>query len=262
MNTKLQFNLQNETFVVPINPSHKSKPSKSSRSDSFPRHQHQQSHQPVFVSGLHAAASDPALSSSNSNSALLQQLLTPSSNSIYYYHVFGIIQSLILIIISKDNNMLNKQTSSSTSSLQMYGQQKSTTQSHQSSNSFNSSSIDQQIMSYSPTSPVTITPSHSPELMIDSKAPINLDSPTSPSRCGTGNGGSNSSRFPPREARRATHIHAEQKRRYNIKNGFDTLHSLIPQLQQNPNAKVYDYYLFFEHLFHLFFFFILFFSAA
>lgn len=38
--------------------------------------------------------------------------------------------------------------------------------------------------------------------------------------------------------RRSGHIHAEQKRRYNIKNGFDMLHSLIPQLQQNPNAKV------------------------
>lgn len=38
--------------------------------------------------------------------------------------------------------------------------------------------------------------------------------------------------------RRAGHIHAEQKRRYNIKNGFDMLHALIPQLQQNPNAKI------------------------
>uniref|UniRef100_U5EPE1 Putative basic helix-loop-helix zip transcription factor n=1 Tax=Corethrella appendiculata TaxID=1370023 RepID=U5EPE1_9DIPT len=38
--------------------------------------------------------------------------------------------------------------------------------------------------------------------------------------------------------RRAVHIHAEQKRRCNIKNGFDMLHSLIPQLQQNPNAKL------------------------
>lgn len=34
------------------------------------------------------------------------------------------------------------------------------------------------------------------------------------------------------------HINAEQKRRCNIKNGFDTLHSLIPQLSHNPNAKV------------------------
>lgn len=38
--------------------------------------------------------------------------------------------------------------------------------------------------------------------------------------------------------RRAGHIHAEQKRRYNIKNGFDMLHTLIPQLHQNPNAKI------------------------
>lgn len=38
--------------------------------------------------------------------------------------------------------------------------------------------------------------------------------------------------------RRVGHIHAEQKRRYNIKNGFDMLHTLIPQLQQNPNAKL------------------------
>ncbi|XP_034241723.1 MLX-interacting protein [Thrips palmi] len=39
------------------------------------------------------------------------------------------------------------------------------------------------------------------------------------------------------EHRRVYHINAEQKRRCNIKNGFDTLHSLIPQLRQNPNTK-------------------------
>ncbi|XP_031624205.1 MLX-interacting protein isoform X2 [Contarinia nasturtii] len=38
--------------------------------------------------------------------------------------------------------------------------------------------------------------------------------------------------------RRVGHIHAEQKRRYNIKNGFDMLHTLIPTLHQNPNAKL------------------------
>ena len=42
---------------------------------------------------------------------------------------------------------------------------------------------------------------------------------------------------PPKD-RRTCHINAEQKRRCNIKNGFDMLHSLIPQLHQNPNAKV------------------------
>nr|CAD7444969.1 unnamed protein product [Timema bartmani] len=40
------------------------------------------------------------------------------------------------------------------------------------------------------------------------------------------------------EHRRMGHINAEQKRRCNIKNGFDMLHSLIPQLNQNPNAKL------------------------
>lgn len=58
------------------------------------------------------------------------------------------------------------------------------------------------------------------------------DSPLSPGRSSSG------SRFPRDNQRRAGHIHAEQKRRYNIKNGFDMLHSLIPQLQQNPNAKL------------------------
>ncbi|CAH0720762.1 unnamed protein product, partial [Brenthis ino] len=44
----------------------------------------------------------------------------------------------------------------------------------------------------------------------------------------------------PREAREArrTHLHAEQKRRYNIKNGFDTLQALIPHLNANPAAKI------------------------
>ncbi|XP_050672509.1 carbohydrate-responsive element-binding protein isoform X2 [Leptidea sinapis] len=41
----------------------------------------------------------------------------------------------------------------------------------------------------------------------------------------------------PREPRR-THLHAEQKRRYNIKNGFDTLQALIPHLNINPAAKI------------------------
>ncbi|XP_073824412.1 MLX interacting protein mondo isoform X3 [Musca autumnalis] len=54
------------------------------------------------------------------------------------------------------------------------------------------------------------------------------DSPLSPTH---------SLKYPRESQRRAGHIHAEQKRRYNIKNGFDQLHDLIPQLQQN-NAKL------------------------
>ncbi|KAL4223427.1 hypothetical protein ACF0H5_016898 [Mactra antiquata] len=36
----------------------------------------------------------------------------------------------------------------------------------------------------------------------------------------------------------AIHLSAEKKRRNNIKSGFDLLHTLIPSLRQNPNAKV------------------------
>ncbi|XP_050536915.1 MLX-interacting protein isoform X2 [Daktulosphaira vitifoliae] len=46
------------------------------------------------------------------------------------------------------------------------------------------------------------------------------------------------SRTPYKEHRRVCHINAEQKRRCNIKNGFDMLNMLIPQINQNPNAKM------------------------
>lgn len=72
-----------------------------------------------------------------------------------------------------------------------------------------------------------------PPSQISSPELIEQDMPTSPTRPG-----SSSSRYPRDSQRRVGHIHAEQKRRYNIKNGFDMLHSLIPQLQQNVNAKL------------------------
>uniref|UniRef100_A0ACB8EDT8 Uncharacterized protein n=1 Tax=Sphaerodactylus townsendi TaxID=933632 RepID=A0ACB8EDT8_9SAUR len=40
------------------------------------------------------------------------------------------------------------------------------------------------------------------------------------------------------ENRRITHISAEQKRRFNIKLGFDTLHSLVSTLSSQPSLKV------------------------
>ncbi|XP_050302035.1 MLX-interacting protein isoform X2 [Anthonomus grandis grandis] len=78
--------------------------------------------------------------------------------------------------------------------------------------------------------------SNSPSL--DSPVSQNLHSPTSsqgsvPGSPGRGEGGSRSG-----GDRRVGHIHAEQKRRCNIKNGFDMIHSLIPQLSQNPNTKL------------------------
>lgn len=78
------------------------------------------------------------------------------------------------------------------------------------------------------------TPTLSPESSaFQESSHHEMSSSMSPERC------LSLSKFHPREnQRRAGHIHAEQKRRYNIKNGFDMLHQLIPQLQQNPNAKV------------------------
>ncbi|XP_074602005.1 MLX interacting protein mondo isoform X2 [Brevipalpus obovatus] len=41
-----------------------------------------------------------------------------------------------------------------------------------------------------------------------------------------------------REHRRVSHINAEQKRRCNIKNGFDTLRTLLPSVSQNSSTKI------------------------
>ncbi|KAI4465326.1 basic helix-loop-helix zip transcription factor [Holotrichia oblita] len=77
--------------------------------------------------------------------------------------------------------------------------------------------------------PSTLTPT-SPHIETSSQS---LSSPTSPQ------GSTESpSREPAQKEQRRSHIHAEQKRRYNIKNGFDMIHSLIPHLNQNPNAKL------------------------
>ncbi|XP_041096293.1 carbohydrate-responsive element-binding protein-like [Polyodon spathula] len=40
------------------------------------------------------------------------------------------------------------------------------------------------------------------------------------------------------ESKRITHISAEQKRRFNIKIGFDTLHSLVTTLSSQPSTKI------------------------
>lgn len=43
--------------------------------------------------------------------------------------------------------------------------------------------------------------------------------------------------MPSLENKRSGHIYSEQKRRIHIKNGFDLLHSLIPQLQQSASSS-------------------------
>nr|XP_006818093.1 PREDICTED: MLX-interacting protein-like [Saccoglossus kowalevskii] len=42
----------------------------------------------------------------------------------------------------------------------------------------------------------------------------------------------------PNDSKKANHQNAEQKRRVNIKAGFDTLQTIIPALVQNPNQKI------------------------
>jgi MAX-like protein X len=95
-----------------------------------------------------------------------------------------------------------------------------------------------QAQSSAPNSPKDSSNAHSPSGLSLSPlhSPMSIGSPLSPNR------GSYMKIEPERgqykEQRRVGHIHAEQKRRYNIKNGFDMLYSLIPQLSQNPNTKM------------------------
>lgn len=90
----------------------------------------------------------------------------------------------------------------------------------------------------------SMNPSSSPSLDHNSRS---LDSPDSPSGSITlsgvgGSPGRGCDSTSPHRDRRVGHIHAEQKRRYNIKNGFEMIQSLIPHLNQNPNAKVSSFY--------------------
>ncbi|XP_076024920.1 carbohydrate-responsive element-binding protein [Genypterus blacodes] len=60
--------------------------------------------------------------------------------------------------------------------------------------------------------------------------------PASPHSGFSGHGKIESNKQP--ESRRITHISAEQKRRFNIKLGFDTLHNLVTTLSSQPSIKI------------------------
>lgn len=100
-------------------------------------------------------------------------------------------------------------------------------QTHQSHNSPIGSPKDSSCNAHSPQA-LSLSPLHSP---------MSIGSPLSPTR-GYMKGETKMGQSSRGEQKRVGHIHAEQKRRYNIKNGFDMLHSLIPQLSQNANAKL------------------------
>ncbi|XP_026777279.3 carbohydrate-responsive element-binding protein-like [Pangasianodon hypophthalmus] len=71
---------------------------------------------------------------------------------------------------------------------------------------------------FGPTSPTIL-----PEKTSDSSHTLSGITKTEPNRTDT---------------RRITHISAEQKRRFNIKLGFDTLHSLVTTLSSQPSIKI------------------------
>ncbi|XP_072302748.1 carbohydrate-responsive element-binding protein isoform X2 [Eucyclogobius newberryi] len=76
--------------------------------------------------------------------------------------------------------------------------------------------------------------------LTDTTSPPNpldkLSNPESPQPALPGPGKLDSSKHT--ESRRITHISAEQKRRFNIRLGFDTLHNLVTTLSSQPSIKI------------------------
>lgn len=201
-----------EIFAVPKYQMKGRNRSRSSSSLTAPR-----IHPPPLVS----AVSDPALNLNNN--VLLAHLLTNSK----------ITQVTTAQHITTPVTVQTMQTSSIQQQTQQQSMQPSTAQqillnannqTHQSQNSPGSPK-DSSSNAHSPQA-LSLSPLHSP---------MSIGSPLSPTR-GYIKGESERGQY--KEQRRVGHIHAEQKRRYNIKNGFDMLHSLIPQLSQNSNAKL------------------------
>nr|XP_023013295.1 MLX-interacting protein-like [Leptinotarsa decemlineata]AKG92766.1 Mlx interactor [Leptinotarsa decemlineata] len=173
--------------------------------------------EPIKRPPLISAVSDPSLITPQ-NSLMLTQLLTDTTTATLYAQSRGLGQS------TQDSNKVQIKTEPNT--VPVLSQSSASAliiPAHVSIHSPQSSTPDSiHLTSYSnSSSPITDPLSQ------------NIHSPTS-SQSSVGSPCAESSS---QRDRRVVHIHAEQKRRFNIKNGFDTLHSLIPQLNQNPNAK-------------------------
>ena len=163
----------------------------------------------ILIPPLQSAASDSAL---NLNHSALAQLLTNSGSLLSSSKVHSVSSSAMSAPVPPQPVRANSFTSSSLVQNSILQATQKIQPQHQAS----SSSV--------------YTPTVSPDSAFQDTQDLSSHSPERSLSLG---------KFQPRESqRRAGHIHAEQKRRYNIKNGFDMLHSLIPQLQQNPNAKV------------------------
>ncbi|TGZ52030.1 MLX-interacting protein isoform X1 [Temnothorax longispinosus] len=174
-------------------------------------------HPPPLVS----AVSDPAL---NLNShALLAHLLTNKITQVTTtQHITTPVNVQTMQTSSIQQPQPQQQTMQPSTAQQIL--LNANNQTHQSHNSPIGSPKDSSSNAHSPQA-LSLSPLHSP---------MSIGSPLSPTRGYM----KDSERGQYKEQRRVGHIHAEQKRRYNIKNGFDMLHSLIPQLSQNSNAKL------------------------
>lgn len=175
-------------------------------------------HPPPLVS----AVSDPALNLNNN--VLLAHLLTNKITQVTTaQHI-----TTPVTVQTMQTSSIQQQTQTQQQAMQPSTTQQillnTNNQTHQSQNSPGSPK-DSSSNAHSPQA-LSLSPLHSP---------MSIGSPLSPTR-GYIKGESERGQY--KEQRRVGHIHAEQKRRYNIKNGFDMLHSLIPQLSQNSNAKL------------------------
>ncbi|KAL6445149.1 hypothetical protein ACFW04_002202 [Cataglyphis niger] len=202
-----------EIFAVPKYQMKGRNRSRSSSSLTAPR-----IHPPPLVS----AVSDPALNLNNN--VLLAHLLTNKITQVTTaQHI-----TTPLTVQTMQTSSIQQQTQTQQQSIQPSTAQQillnANNQTHQSQNSPGSPK-DSSSNAHSPQA-LSLSPLHSP---------MSIGSPLSPTR-GYIKGESERGQY--KEQRRVGHIHAEQKRRYNIKNGFDMLHSLIPQLSQNSNAKL------------------------
>lgn len=241
---------KDESFVMP----------KYSRSRSRQRSNSINLHRTAHntLSGMQSANSEPMLNV-NQGSALLVQLLSNNSTNLLTKHSMSsnalnvqqqqqkvqkqlpkpnlpphtIATQLPAALQQKSltfptpavQNQLQHQTASTGMSTSILTSLKKNIQQHQ---GFSSPGF-----STSTTSMSISTPSLSPDSALD------IDMPMSPiSRQTSGKFSSPTGGTRERPGRRVGHIHAEQKRRCSIQQGFEALHSLIPELQNNTNAKM------------------------
>lgn len=208
INATIQLPTKEDNFVVPKYQG-KGNRAQRTRSNSMIVRQGQ------LMPTLQSAASEPLL---NASSALLAQLLTSNNSAIANINIMTNNHPQR----ASSSHQLYSIPSTSTSSLVEQPVQQPTPKQAPLTSSMSISSSSSQGSNSSFIYSVN-TPTLSPDSAFDQELPL------SPDR----------SKYPQKDTqRRAGHIHAEQKRRYNIKNGFEALSTLIPQLRQNPNAKV------------------------